>query len=140
MACPYFLPSIRIEPGAWVLPPRMPLGDAFAGSCHARRDEILEPTESQIRELCNCGYARGRCDRFPPEGGGDAVRFSICSDRNGRVGLVYIIEKGHAPMESGGLEYVVDEAVFAVAVENELLLEQAKAFLTSYLRRRAAPV
>jgi hypothetical protein len=112
------------------------LGDPYAGACHARPADIVEPPEARQRELCNCGYARGRCDRFPGDSAADAVRFSITGDEAGRVRLVYIVEKDHAPAEHGALEYGVAEASLDGPRTSELLAQQARAFLESYLRRR----
>ena len=137
MACPFFLPSRRLRNDGWVRPPRFPLGDAFSGTCHARPIEIIEPPDELQRELCNCGYARGRCDRFPGGNAADAVRFSITDDTSTRVSLVYVVEKDHTPAEHGALEYAVADARLKGPVLSEILAEQARAFLDSYLRRRA---
>jgi hypothetical protein len=118
----------------------MPLGDPWGGTCHARADDIVEPPDLQQRELCNCGYARTRCDRFPGGSAADAVRFSIISDTGGSVRLVYIIEKDHAPASHGVLEFPESGEITGVS---NLLAHQAKAFLESYLygrtRVQAAP-
>ena len=137
MACPFFVPSRRLEIAGWVRPPRFPLGDPFSGACHARPAEIVEPTEARQRELCNCGYARTRCDRFPGDGAADAVRFSVTEDAPERVLVVYIVEKDHAPAEHGTLEYSVDDARLDGPVISDVLAQQARAFLESYLSRRA---
>ncbi|HSP66714.1 MAG TPA: hypothetical protein VLN48_03235 [Bryobacteraceae bacterium] len=134
MACPFFMPSRRLEHVGWVRPPRLPLGDPWGGTCHARADNIVEPPDLQQRELCNCGYARGRCERFPGGEAPDATRFSITSDTGGVVRLVYIFEKDHAPASHGVLEFPGSGEVSGVS---DLLAQQAKAFLESYLHRRA---
>jgi hypothetical protein len=73
-----------------------------------------EPEETEQREICNTGYARGRCDRFPTDAEADAVRFS--SNRDGT--LVYILEKDHAPVRHGRVNDLLERH----------LLEQARAF------------
>jgi hypothetical protein len=113
------------------------LGDPFGGACHARPAEIVEPTEARQRELCNCGYARGRCDRFPGDSAADAVRFSVTEDTPGRLSLVYVVEKDHAPAEHGILDYSVDDARLDGPHISDILVQQARAFLESYLGRRA---
>jgi len=80
--------------------------------------------------LCNCGYARRRCSRFPDNGAADAVRFSVIGDQNGRLTVIYILEKDHAPVEHG----LMDDAASA----REPLASQARAFVQSCLRQRAA--
>jgi hypothetical protein len=137
VACPFFVPSRRLEIAGWVRPPRFPLGDPFGGACHARPDDVIEPPESHQRELCNCGYAQGRCDRFPGDSAADAVRFSVTDDTATRVSVVYVVEKDHAPAEFGTLEYVVDESRLDGPHISDALVQQARAFLESYLRRRA---
>ena len=79
--------------------------------------------------MCNCGYARRRCSHFPDNGAADAVRFSVTGDRDGRVTLVYILEKDHAPMEHGLMDYDATGGP-------EPLASQARAFIESYLRQR----
>jgi hypothetical protein len=58
------------------------------------------------------------------------VRFSVTGDQDGRVTLVYILEKDHTPMEHGPFD-LAHEA-------REPLASQARAFVESYLRQRAA--
>ena len=122
--------------GAWIRSPRLPLGDPYGGACHAHPADIVEPPEARQRDLCNCGYARGRCDRFPGDSAADAVRFSITGEDHGRIRLIYILEKDHAPAEHGALEYAESEARLDGPHTSELLARQARAFLESYLRRR----
>jgi hypothetical protein len=117
------------------------LGDPFGGACHAQPADIVEPPEACQRELCNCGYARGRCDRFPGAREGknaapDAVRFSVTEDTPERVLVVYVVEKDHAPVEHGILEYLIDEARLGGPLISDVLAQQARAFLESYLSRR----
>jgi hypothetical protein len=131
VACPFFLPVRRIGSGGWNPAPRLPLGDAYGGVCHARASAPFEPPEEIQRELCNCGYARRRCSHFPDNGAADAVRFSVIGDQDGRVTLVYILEKDHAPMEHGLMDYDATAAL-------EPLASQARAFIESYRRQRNA--
>jgi hypothetical protein len=86
----------RLESSVWSRPPRYPLGDAYAGVCHARPGEPFEPPGDRQEAVCNFGYARGRCDCFPADAP-DAIRFSIAGDE-----LLYVIEKAYAPLEHGG--------------------------------------
>ena len=113
----------------------MPLGDLYLGVCQVQADPF-EPSPSHQREFCNCGYARGECDRFPPEGAADAVRFSVTEDLPFRLRLVYVIEKDHAPARHGVLEYSVSDARLETAGLDEIWMRQAEKFVESYLRRR----
>jgi hypothetical protein len=134
VACPFFMPSRRLEHVGWVIPPRLPLGDPWGGTCHADADNIAEPLETQQRELCNCGYARGRCERFPGGGGApDATRFSITGDTGAVIRLVYIVEKDHAPVAHGVLEFASEDGFAEAAGVSNLLTTQARAFVESYL-------
>jgi hypothetical protein len=126
-----------LEIAGWVRPPRFPLGDPFGGACHARSGDVIEPPEARQRELCNCGYARGRCDRFPGDSAADAVRFSVTDDTATRVSVVYVVEKDHAPAEFGTLEYAIEESRLEGPHISDVLVQQARAFLESYLSRRA---
>lgn len=136
MACPFFAPSRRLEIAGWVRPPRFPLGDPFGGACHAQPADVIEPTEARQRELCNCGYARGRCDRFPGGSAADAVRFSVTDETPAKLLVVYVVEKDHAPAEFGTLEYAIDDASLGGPAISDVLVQQARAFLESYLSRR----
>ena len=120
MACPLFKPARRLDAGGWDPPPRLPLGDAWGGECTAGCAE--QPTESTQREVCNCGYARGRCEHFPAGMEADAVRFSMGPE--GR--LIYIFEKDHAPLEHGEIDPATDP--------REPLASLARAFNESYRR------
>ena len=124
MACPLFKPVRKLDAGGWDPAPRLPLGDAWAGECTAECTE--QPAESTQREVCNCGYARGRCEHFPAAMEADAVRFSMGAD--GRT--IYIFEKDHAPLEHGEIAAATDS--------REPLASLARAFKESY--RRATSV
>jgi hypothetical protein len=113
------------------------LGDPFGGACHAQPADIVEPSDAHQRELCNCGYARTRCDRFPGGEAADAVRFSVTDDTPTRLSVVYVVEKDHAPVEFGTLEYLIADARLDGPVISDILMQQTRAFLESYLRRRA---
>ena len=118
-------------------PPRFPLGDPFGGACHAQPAEIVEPSEARQHEVCNYGYARDRCERFPGGSAADAVRFSVTEETPSRVLLVYVVEKDHAPVEHGTLEYLLEDARLDGSPISDVLAQQARAFLESYLSRRA---
>ena len=118
MACPLFKPAHRLDAGGWDPAPRLPLGDAWAGECTAGCAQ--QPVESTQREVCNRGYARGRCQHFPATMEADAVRFSIGSSER----LIYIFEKDHAPLEHGEIDAATDS--------REPLASLARAFSESY--------
>ena len=122
MACPFFEPTEVIDTGPWLHRPRLPLGETYAGVCHACVTEKKDPAEL---DLCNHGYARAECQHFPADRKADAVRFSITQEEPLR--LVYILEKDHAPLEYGVIEA-------AREAPGPVLAAQARAFLASYAR------
>lgn len=137
MACPFFVPVQPLGREQWRHAPRFPLGREYRGACHAGPQPFTPPDAAQ-EELCNCGYARGRCSHFPAESAesaesADAVRFSILSDDGARIRLVYIFERAHSPAGHGTIEYTRSGAHLQPDLESRLGA-QAAAFLASYLR------
>lgn len=138
MPCVFFYPVALLDRGDWIHAPRLPLGDPYRGTCHAVPNQPFEPAESEQRELCNCGYARDRCDRIPP-GAPDAVRFSVSDEAHGRLQITWAIERDHSPIEFGTFEYVAapeggdGKLSLGNALGNALLTAQALAFVRSYL-------
>jgi hypothetical protein len=61
---------------------------------------------------------------------GDAVRFSILGNEAGRIRMVYVLERAHAPVEHGQLGFTE----FLTGAEG-VLAAQAEAFVDSYRRR-----
>lgn len=135
MACPFFFPLRRLDQGAWLNPPRLPLGDPYSGECRADAAAPFEPPEEHQRERCNCGYARFRCSHYPEGAAGDAVRFSVLSDSSGRIEVIYAVERDHAPVEHGRLVYFREEDRWEDASVSGLLTRQAGAFVESHRRR-----
>ena len=134
MACPYFYPLARFESSNWVVPPRLPLGDAFAGECRAA-GAAFQPEEEKVRQVCNLGYGRGRCDRFPENAATDAVRFNLTEDAGALIRIQYVDEKDCWPGDHGQLN-CENGAVPTGASGDVVLHRQAAAFVESYLRRR----
>ena len=134
MACPYFYPLERAPQSGKKLPPA-PLGDVWSGACHADADE-WRPDPQTARELCNFGYARGRCARLPGDGP-DAVRFTISHDRRGLIGIYWVVEKDHLPHAHGPLQYSEAQAGFVNAHPDACIARQAEAYLSSYCDRKS---
>ena len=132
MACPFFWPGELLDSSRWARAPRYPLGAAWNGTCHANPIDVIRPEEQQMREVCNCGYARPRCSRFPADTKGDAVRFSIISREGDRVCMIYAYESQGAPRSHGTLNFFVDSERFEGS-DDKLLQAQARAFLWGYL-------
>jgi len=115
----------------------LPLGDAWAGLCRAVPSEPYEPDELALRLHCNLGYARGECARFPLDGGPDAVRFAIARDQGACISVGYVVERDHHPFAHGSIEYSRAGQAFVSAPAGEIFGCQARAYVTSYLRRMA---
>jgi hypothetical protein len=132
MACPHFDPGERLAGSSGSL------GDLYSGQCRA--DNSARPDEQTLADRCNLGYARGRCLRFPENGGPDAVRFSVSRDDLSGIRILYSFERDHRPFAHGALEYSAESGVFtellAGAPLDDAALERlAAAYVRSYLRR-----
>jgi hypothetical protein len=133
MACPYFCPTRRLEGPAWRSKVRPPLGDAYEGECHARPEQIHQPTREVLVEGCNLGYAAQHCKRFPAGEGPEAVRFCVRADSGAAVSLDYVLERAHLPYEHGHLVYDRGRKSWSGLPAGSLLERQAQTYLESYL-------
>lgn len=82
------------------------------------------------------GYARQTCSRFPADAQDDAIRFAICRDGDGVIGIQYATERDHLPGVHGLLEYSLASRAFAFPHPDGLIERQAEAYVSSYLRRK----
>ena len=133
VACPYFYPTERISL-AWEFPARLPLGAGFTGTCRAGAEEI-KPSETELRDFCNLGYAGG-CSHIPAGRGTDGVRFAVARDEGSRVVLHYVSECNHQPVEHGRLEYECEMQRWVAPLPDACLQRQAECYLSVYLERR----
>jgi hypothetical protein len=133
MSCPYFYP---VEPRA--ITAILPLGDRWAGVCRAVPDLPWQPDEAMLQHLCNLGYARETCARFPSGDGPDAVRFTVSRDQGDSLRIYYVLERDHHPLAHGPLEYSVAGGAFLNPLAGATLSRQAEAYVESYLRRKGS--
>lgn len=140
MACPWFYPLEAMDAQQWPNPPRLPLGDPYAGECRARDGAPRTPDANSMRNLCNQGYARNSCAEFPDGNGPDAVRFGIAADNGEIVRIHFVVESGHLPHGQGAIQYSRDSRRFIPPLPEEILNRQAEAYLASYLRRKTRQV
>ena len=138
LACPFFLPTSQLDDGGWLHPSRLPLGGGWAGRCAAPGHEGAEPTNEQLRELCNLGYAAS-CPRLPKQRSCDAVRFSIARDRGAQLDFWYVCESGHRPASHGTLEYDLALGKWTTSHSDPRIQKMAECYLQSYLPRRIQP-
>jgi hypothetical protein len=134
VACPFFFPTVKSDSIAWAFPARLPLGSGYCGTCHAAGSEAV-PAESELRDFCNLGYSDG-CSRLPQERRADCVRFAVAVDNGATISLHYVLERDHAPVEHGRLEFNCESRVWAAQASDLVLQSQAEAYLKSYLERR----
>jgi hypothetical protein len=137
MPCPFFDP---VRPRGSAPDPRtamLPLGDSWTGICIA---DPLHPTpadDSVLHPLCNLGYARHTCNRFPASSGPDAARFSIARDDSDAIRIAWVLERDHHPFGHGMLTWSRADRDFT-APDSAAPVRQARAYVASYLRRKQA--
>lgn len=135
MACPYFIPEQRCDSELWQHRARLPLGDGFRGTCCAQ-PEPYSPSDEELRELCNIGYAR-TCPRLPSERDADSVRF-MARPSDGFVSIKYLLERGHAPVTNGELRYDPGAGRWTSTHPDQRVQSKAQCYLESYLARHPA--
>jgi|SRR5208282_1849277 len=132
------MPTNKLEDGGWLHPSRLPLGGGWTGHCSAPGHEGAEPTNQELRELCNLGYAAS-CPRLPKERAYDAVRFSIAHDRGAQLELWFVCESGYRPASHGKLEYDLDLSQWVSSHSDLRIQKMAECYLQAYLLRRIQP-
>jgi hypothetical protein len=138
MSCPYFDPERPNARAAGSQHSYLPLGDAWTGTCRADARHPDQPDEASMLSLCNIGYARGTCPRFPAEDAGpDAARFTIAADDGASLRIYYVLERDHKPFAHGPLDCAAGESTFHCNPAGDLTAKQALAYLASYLKRKA---
>lgn len=138
MACPFFMPTERLEDGGWLHPSRLPLGGGWSGHCCAAGHEGAAPASDELREFCNLGYALN-CPRLPRERAVDALRFSIVRDRGAQLTVMFVNEMGHRPAGHGTLEYDLAQKRWISSHPDPRTQKMAECYLESYLLRRPQP-
>jgi hypothetical protein len=124
--CPYFLPVAPRNETEWFRPPRSPLGVLHTGACHATSGPVAADAT-----VCNIGYARGQCPRFPEDAVADALRFSIVAKTDESIEVLYVFETAHLPIEQGRLRFSLATQTLTGAETRPVLKQQALAFLNS---------
>jgi hypothetical protein len=132
------MPTRKLEGGAWLHPSRLPLGGGWHGHCSAPGHEGAQPTDEELREFCNLGYAAG-CARLPQERDCDAVRFSVARDRGSQLLLWFVCESAHRPAGHGTLEYDALLGQWLSSHPDPRIQKMAECYLQFYLLRRTQP-
>lgn len=149
MACPYFMPVVKLENGAWPHPARLPLGCGWNGHCTAPGHEGETPAQDVLEAFCNLGYASS-CAWAPPERAWDAVRFAVSAPAGPRgkdnekrsadarvLCLVYVCERDHRPAAHGELTFDLSIAAWTRPHEDPRIQKMAECFLDSYLKKKS---
>src|SRR5271154_4660719 len=135
------MPVERLEHGNWLPTGRLPLGCGWSGQCTAPGHEGETPSQAELREFCNLGYAQ-RCGRLPRERMWDSVRFAartVGRDGNaaGRsIQVRYVCEREHLPAEHGTLEFDLFEARWLEPHGDRRVQRMAECFLESYMEKK----
>ncbi len=142
MACPFFLPIEKLADGTWLHARRLPLGSGWSGHCTAPGHEGETPSQEELRDFCNLGYAEG-CERLPRQRMWDSVRFGARSadgeDKSGisgRIHVRYVCEREHRPGEHGMLQFDFAEARWEHPHPDPRVQRMAECFLESYVEKR----
>ena len=138
MACPFFMPTSKLDDGGWIHPSRLPLGSGWHGHCGAPGHEGTQPSDEEVHQLCNLGYA-ANCPRLPAERSCDAVRFSVARDRGSHLDLWFVFESAHRPAGQGTLEYDISLGQWRSFHPDPHIQKMADCYLQSYLLRRIRP-
>jgi len=141
LACPFFMPMQRLDGGAWLHPSRLPLGAGWHGRCSAPGHEGAQPSEHELQEFCNLGYA-AKCSRLPIEREFDAVRVSVARDQGSRLQVWFVCETGHRPAKHGTLDYDVERNQWTSSHSDPRIQKMVECYVETYLQRRihaAAP-
>ena len=142
MACPFFMPVEKLENGSWMHASRLPLGCGWSGRCTAPGHEDNIPSQQELQEYCNLGYAEG-CGRLPRERAWDSVRFgarSASSDEkelnSGYIQIRYVCERDHRPVEHGTLRVDAITTRWEKRHSDLRVQRMAECFLASYVEKR----
>jgi len=114
----------------------VPLGDVYRGECRSQTEPYV-PDEERLF-LCNLGYARDECPRFPAEARADQTRFSVASDTPPLMMIRVVQESAWRPLASVTLEFDLERQVWTTAHHDPIIQRQAEAYLEAYFRRRTA--
>jgi hypothetical protein len=131
LACPFFMPTRKFDGGGWLHPSRLPLGGGWRGVCTASPSEQIVPTDDQVRECCNLGYAVD-CPHLPAQRAWDAVRFAVARDGEDRIVLWYVCELRHHPAEYGMLEYETSSSRWTLSHRDGRIQKLAECYLQCY--------
>ena len=141
LACPFFMPVRKLD-GGWLHPSRLPLGGGWDGLCCAPGHEGVQPSDEELHEFCNMGYA-AKCSRLPHQRDCDAVRFSVARDQGSRLSVRFVCEISHRPAIHGTVEYDIEHETWSSSHPDPTvhpnMQKMLECYVQSYLQRRIQP-
>ena len=126
------MPTEPADPQLWPHSSRLPLGGGWKGHCTAPGHEGELPSDAELRDACNLGYAR--CERLPQARPCDAVRFALARNGESRLAVQYVCEIGHAPGEHGVLQFDRVSASWVQSHPDARIQKMAECYLDACLR------
>ncbi|MGO8797435.1 MAG: hypothetical protein ACLQLC_21660 [Candidatus Sulfotelmatobacter sp.] len=136
------MPIEKLENGTWLHASRLPLGYGWSGHCTAPGHEGDFPSQDELHEFCNLGYAEG-CGRLPRERLWDSIRFGarfvgggMENPKSGRVQITYVCERGYLPAEHGVLEFDAADFQCQRPHRDGRVQRMAQCFLRAFLEKR----
>ena len=129
------MPTEKHDSALWIHPGRLPLGAGWKGHCTAPEHSGEVPSDEQLRDGCNLGYARN-CAWCPPDRPWDSTRFGVSKECEQRITLCYVCEKEHHPVEHGTLEYDPVLGRWNSKHPDQRVQRMAESYMESYLLRK----
>jgi len=139
MACPYFIPIEVLAGDLWPHRPRLPLGDGFTGTCCVQPESPAAPSEEELRQFCNLGYAAAyscKCPRFPESRDFDAIRVGVVRDDESTLSVAFACERDFVAIDHGNLVYDCASGTWTTAHPDPRVQSKAEAYVRTYLLRR----
>ena len=133
MACPFFEPR-TIARFPQKVGARLPLLDEYEGLCLAMAEAFQPPDELRFR-VCNHGYGRGSCPRFPTTESRSCARFDVRGASAEALELLLVEEQDHAPVRWQAHRYYFETERLEPDLGDRCIRAQALAFCRSYTRR-----
>lgn len=131
MACPYFEPrSIAASP--LHANARLPLIEEYEGLCRVAAEPFAAPADTQFR-LCNQGYPRGGCERFPSDETRSCLRYELLSRSEDIFEVMIIAERDYAPVEWRVVKYSFAAGTVEPEMSDACMRAQLAAFCRAYL-------
>lgn len=131
MPCPLFEPQKKTELAQSPLG-RFPLLFEFEGACGSTTPK---GGDQQHLQICNLGYAKGRCSRFPDDFPVSAVRFHVTAKTAQVLSVLVLEEADHWPYFSYPIKFLIAEGRLDPEIEDRCRRAQIFQFCRSFLEK-----